>query len=109
MEIYKSYDSAANAFIRGFDGKIASISLLEVFTERVPASDTKFIMYGFGTTNNNEDYGYQVVCELLNPRILLNVLASKLYDLNHYNAFNIVERVLRAIDGHNIYLKCSRH
>lgn len=118
MTTYKDYDIAANAFIEGFNKKIQSfesnkslsfIKDLQIFTDQVPQSDELFCIYGFGTINN-EDYAYEIVCESLRPKLLLNLIASKLLDLNYYKSIHIIETISKKHTcnyNHNVFLKCK--
>lgn len=118
MTTYKDYESAANAFIDGFSKRIQSfessstnlsfIQDLQIHTDKLPNSDQYFCVYGFGTINQ-KDYGYEIICESLKPKLLLNLISSKLLDLNYYKSIDVVEIISKKDepDYHNIYLKCK--
>jgi len=119
MTTYKDYESAVKAFIDGFNKRIqsfesstthlSSIRDLQVFTDELPSSDKYFCVYGFGTINK-EDYAYEIICESLRPKLLLNLISSKLLDLNYYKSIDIVETISKKHEydyNHNIHLKCK--
>lgn len=127
MTTYKDYESAAKAFIDGFSKRIQSfessstnlsfIQDLQIHTYKLPntiyntikmSSDQYFCVYGFGTINQ-KDYGYAIICESLKPKLLLNLISSKLLDLNYYKSIDVVEIISKKDepDYHNIYLKCK--
>jgi len=126
MTIYKDYESAVNAFIDGFNKKIQFLESpskylsyikdlqvftdqLQIFTDESIQSNKCFCVYGFGTINK-EDYAYEIICESLRPKLLLNLISSKLLDLNYYKSIDIVETISKKHDydyNHNIHLKCK--
>ena len=115
--IYTDYNSAAQSFIDGFSNKLKSMQNsdlkfmkdLRIFTEEVPNSNQLFTVYGFGTIDY-ADYGFEIVCQKLNPQMVLRTISSKLLDANYYTNINIVETICKKSlpnINHATYLTCG--